>query len=87
MTYRIEFRPAALRDLKALPRDALLRISEKISALAENPRPSGVEKLSGSEEDFYRMRVGDYRVLYAIQDKILLIIVIKVGHRRDVYRR
>lgn len=86
MTYRIEFRPAALRDLKNLPKDVLDRISRKISALAENPRPLGVEKLSGSEEDFYRIRVGDYRVLYAIQDKILLIIIIKVRHRREVYR-
>jgi mRNA interferase RelE/StbE len=68
--YKIEFRPSALRDLKALPREILQRVSEKVSALAENPRPVGVEKLSGSEEDFYRIRVGDYRVLYTIQDGI-----------------
>ena len=86
MTYRIEFRPAARRDLKNLPRDVLDRVSRKISALTENPRPLGVEKLSGSEEDFYRIRVGDYRVLYEIQDKVLLIIIIKVRHRREVYR-
>jgi mRNA interferase RelE/StbE len=86
VTYRIEFRPAALRDLKALPREILQRVSEKISALAENPRPMGVEKLSGSEDDFYRIRIGDYRVLYSIQDKILLILIIKVRHRREAYR-
>lgn len=86
MTYKIEFRPAAHRDLKALPKEILLRVSEKISALAENPRPLGVEKLSGSEDDFYRIRIGDYRVLYTIQDKVLLIIIIKVRHRREVYR-
>ena len=86
MTYRIEFRPAARRDLKDLPRDVLDRVSRKISALAENPRPLGVEKLSGSEEDFYRIRVGDYRVLYRIEDKVLLIIIIKARHRREVYR-
>lgn len=86
MTYRIEFRPAARRDLKDLPRDVLDRVSRKISALAENPRPLGVEKLSGSEEDFYRIRVGDYRVLYRIEDKVLLIIIIKSRHRREVYR-
>jgi mRNA interferase RelE/StbE len=86
VTYRIEFRPAARRDLKDLPRDVLDRVSRKISALAENPRPSGVEKLSGSEEDFYRIRVGDYRVLYRIEDKVLLIIIIKARHRREVYR-
>jgi mRNA interferase RelE/StbE len=86
VTYRIEFRPAALRDLKSLPRDILDRVSRKISALAENPRPSGAEKLSGSEEDCYRIRVGDYRILYAIQDKVSLIIIIRVRHRREVYR-
>ena len=86
MTYKIEFRPAARRDLKDLPRDVLDRVSRKIFALAENPRPLGVEKLSGSEEDFYRIRVGDYRVLYRIEDRILLIIIIKVRHRREVYR-
>jgi mRNA interferase RelE/StbE len=86
VTYRIEFRPAARRDLKSLPRDVLGGVGRKISVLAENPRPLGVEKLSESEEDFYRIRVGDYRVLCEIQDKILLIIIIKVRHRREVYR-
>jgi mRNA interferase RelE/StbE len=86
VTYRIEFRPAALRDLKALPRVMLQRVSAKISALAENPRPVGVEKLSGSEENFYRIRIGDYWVLYSIQDKILLILIIKIRHRREAYR-
>ncbi len=86
MTYRIEFRPAALRDLKSLPRDILDRVGRKISTLAENPRPYGIEKLSGGEEDFYRIRVGDYRILYAKQDRVLLIVIIKVRHRREVYR-
>ena len=86
MTCRIEFRPAALGGLKNLPKDVLTRISGKITDLAEDPRPSGVEKLSGSAEDFYRIRVGDYRVLYTIQDKVLLVIIIKVRHRREVYR-
>jgi mRNA interferase RelE/StbE len=85
VTHRIEFRPAALRDLKNLPRDVLDRVSRKISALADNPRPLRVEKLSG-EEDFYRIRVGDYRILYRVQDRVLLMITIKVRHRREVYR-
>jgi mRNA interferase RelE/StbE len=72
--------------MKNLPKDVFIRISGKITALAEDPRPSGVEKLSGSAEDFYRIRVGDYRVLYTIQDKVLLVIIIKVRHRREVYR-
>jgi mRNA interferase RelE/StbE len=86
VAYKIEFRPAALQDLKALPREILQRVSEKISALAENPRPGGVEKLSGSEGDYYRIRMGDYRVLYTIQDKALWILIIKVRHRREEYR-
>jgi mRNA interferase RelE/StbE len=86
LSYRIEFRPAAYRDLKDLPKDILDRISRKISALAENPRPPGVEKLAGSGEAFYRIRVGDYRVIYKIGDKVLRIIIIRVKHRREAYR-
>jgi mRNA interferase RelE/StbE len=86
VTYKIEFRPAARRDLKDLSGDILGRVGRKISALAENPRPLGAEKLSGSEEDFYRIRIGNYRVLYRIEDRMLLIVIIKVRHRREVYR-
>lgn len=86
MAYRIEFRPAALRDMRSLPKDALIRVGARITALAEDPRPSGVEKLSGTEEDFYRIRVGDYRVIYTIKDKVLLIVIIKVRHHREAYR-
>lgn len=86
MAYRIEFRPAALRDLRSLPKDVLVRVGARIAALADEPRPSGAEKLSGTEEDFYRIRVGDYRVIYKIEDKVLLIVIIKVRHRREVYR-
>lgn len=85
MTYAIEFRPAALRDLKTLPVDLRKRIGRKIDSLADNPRPPGVEKLSG-REDSYRVRVGDYRIIYEIRDRVLLIIIVEVGHRREVYR-
>ena len=85
MSYTIEFRPAALRELKALPREILQRISRKIDSLADNPRPPGVEKLSGSE-DSYRVRVGDYRIVYLIEDRALLICVVRIGHRKNVYR-
>jgi mRNA interferase RelE/StbE len=61
------------------------RISAKIDSLKTNPRPSGVEKLSG-EEDLYRVRVGDYRILYQIHDRILLVLILRIGHRQDVYR-
>ncbi len=61
------------------------RIIARIRALAEDPRPQGAEKLSGSR-DRYRIRQGDYRILYEIQDDILIVVVVKIGHRRGVYR-
>lgn len=85
MPYTIEFTPAALRDLKQLPKQILHRISRKIDSLADNPRPPGVERLSGSENS-YRIRVGDYRILYEIRDTALLIIIVRTRHRREVYR-
>jgi mRNA interferase RelE/StbE len=85
VTYAIEFRPAALRDLKTLSVDLRKRIGRKIDSLAGNPRPPGVEKLSG-REDSYRVRVGDYRIIYEIRDQVLLVIIVEVGHRREVYR-
>lgn len=86
MAYAVELRPAAYRDLKALPREVLERVRKKINPLAENPRPQGVEKLSGCE-DSYRIRIGDYRILYRIQDAPLFLVIIgRVRHRREAYR-
>jgi len=87
VVYSIAFKPAALRDLKKLPGEAIRRITTAIDALALEPRPSGVKKLQGKAKHvFYRLRVGDYRIIYQIRDRILLVVVVKVGHRRDVYR-
>ena len=83
--YRIEFAPRAERDLLALPEANARRLVPRIDALAPNPRPRGAKKLAG-EDDLYRLRVGDYRVLYQIRDRVLLVLVIAVGHRREVYR-
>lgn len=85
MTYQIEIKSKVAKQLKKLPNDIRDRINEKILELAENPRPSGVVKLEGSN-DTYRIRVGSYRVLYDIFDDVLLISVIRVGHRREVYK-
>lgn len=71
-------------DLDSIPNDYLKRIMERIAALAENPRPVGCEKLSGQEK--YRIRQGVYRIIYSIQDTQLTVWVVKVGHRREVYR-
>ena len=84
-TYRIEFRPAALRDLEGFDKTARVRLGRKIEKLATNPRPSGVKKLAG-EDGLWRVRVGDYRIIYRIEDDRLVVLVIRIGHRREVYR-
>ena len=83
--YRLLIKPSAVKDIEAIPlkRDRQ-RVVERISKLAEDPRPSGSEKISG--QDKYRVRQGRYRILYAIEDQDLIVQVVKVGHRKDVYR-
>jgi len=83
---RIALKPAAERDHAALEPKDRARLARKIDALAENPRPPGAEKLKGAK-DLWRVRAGDYRVLYTIRDDVLVVLVIRVGHRREVYRR
>ena len=85
MAYTVEFLKTAERELAALPKDTQRQIARKIDALRENPRPPGVKLLHG-EERFYRLRVGEYRVIYSIEGKRLVILVIKIGHRKDVYK-
>lgn len=82
-TYRVVILPAAERQLGRIDSGPRRRIDAAIWALAGDPRPHGCRKMSGSEE--YRIRVGDYRVLYEIEDAVLRVLVVKVGHRRDVY--
>ena len=82
--YSVFFRESVHKDLRAIPKTDLGRILERISALAEDPRPPGCEKLTGDER--YRLRQGDYCILYSIQDDRLEVWVVKVGHRSDVYR-
>lgn len=84
--YTVELKPAAFRALKRIQRKDQLRIGVKIDSLGADPRPQGCEKLAG-EEDLYRVRVGDYRILYTIRDNRLLVLVVEIGHRREVYRR
>ena len=85
MTHRIEVAPAAVRQLKKLDPSARRRVQAAIEILAEEPRPAGAKKLVG-EVDLWRVRTGDYRVVYSIDDGVLLVFVVAVGHRRDVYR-
>ncbi len=82
--FRVEIAPLARRQIRKLDRKAQQAVVDRIEQLAATPRPSGVRKLVG-EDDLYRVRVGDYRVIYQIRDPDLLILIVKVGHRREVY--
>lgn len=86
MAYRVEVAPAAERDIKRLPRPIQIQIIRRIDKLADDPRPHGVEKITGSDHT-YRVRSGDYRILYTINDRELLVLVVKIGDRKEVYRR
>ena len=86
MPYEIELTPAAVRDLKKMPAHYQRRVRDAIDNLGHDPRPEGVKKLSG-EENLWRIRVGEYRVVYGIEDKRLVVLVIRIGHRKDIYRK
>jgi len=83
--YRIVFRKSVAQDLHPIPTKELRKILATIESLSEEPRPSGIEKLSG--QDRYRLRRGNYRIIYEINDMEVVVVVVKVGHREDVYRR
>ncbi len=82
--FELRVRPSVAKDLKAIPRQSVLRILDKIESLREDPRPVGSEKLSGMER--YRIRQGSYRIIYSIFDDEIVVEIVKVGHRKDVYR-
>ena len=83
-SYRLLIKPSAVKELEGVPRKDRRRLATRIRELAEQPRPAGAEKLSG--HDLYRVRQGNYRILYEIIDRDLIVTVIKIGHRREVYR-
>jgi mRNA interferase RelE/StbE len=83
-SYRIVFKQPVAKDFRPIPKKDVQRILERIDGLADDPRPAGAEKLSGDEK--YRIRQGNYRILYTIEDDIITVTIVKVGHRRDVYR-
>jgi mRNA interferase RelE/StbE len=83
--FQVEFTNRAARAFRNLSPDVQRRLDPALLALADNPRPPGCVKLSG-EESLWRVRVGDYRIVYQIQDKLLKVLVINVGHRREIYR-
>jgi mRNA interferase RelE/StbE len=83
--YEVFIKPSALKELESIDNRKIRRnVAERIRALGENPRPPGCTKLTGSEG--YRIRCDDYRVVYSIEDEQLVVFVVKIGHRKDVYR-
>ena len=81
--YRITIKKSAAKELSDIPKKDLPKIIKRIQTLAQNPRPDGSQKLSGQEQ--YRIRQGDYRIVYSVDDKVLAVDVVKIGHRREIY--
>jgi mRNA interferase RelE/StbE len=86
MKYSVEFRPAVLKSIKNLPLKDIMRIKKKIDNLAENLPDPASTKMKGNNS-FHKVRSGDYRIIYEIHDDRLVILVVKIGHRKDVYKR
>jgi mRNA interferase RelE/StbE len=82
--YKLFFKKSVEKDLAAIPNKDLKKILKRIAMLSKDPRPAGHEKLTGHER--YRVRQGRYRIVYSIQDEVLTVWIVKVGHRKDVYR-
>ena len=83
-SYRLVIKPSASKEIEALPKQDRKRVVARIEGLAKDPRPVSCEKLSGNEQ--YRLRQGNYRILYGIEDRVLIVVVVKIGHRKEVYR-
>ena len=85
MKYAINYKRSASEELLQLPANIAHKVKDTINSLAENPRPKGCKKLKGSVND-YRIRIRNYRVIYTITDTLLIVVIIKIAHRKDVYR-
>ena len=84
MTYTVEIKRSAEKEMDSLPREVHRRVTAKILGLESNPRPAGIRKLQGTEG--YRLRVSDYRVLYTVDDRLRSVVIYGVAHRREAYR-
>jgi len=84
-SYSLVIKRSAERELRTIPKPDLRMVTVRIRGLAQNPRPVGSEKLSG--QDRYRVRQGDYRIVYAVHDETRTVEIVKIGHRREVYRK
>ena len=84
--YKIQWKRSALKELRKKDRSVIARIIESVESLANNPIPHGSRKIQGTDHT-YRIRVGDYRIVYSVESHILLIEIIRVGHRKDIYQK
>lgn len=87
MAYRVQFTNAAERDFRKLPRPAQRRVQGAIELLKENPRPPRAKSLKGKLHDFYRVRTGPYRIVYTVEEDCLVVCIVRIGDRKDVYHR
>lgn len=85
-SYQIDWKRSALKELKKAPKETILRITQAVQLLKSDPFPSGTKKLAGADHT-YRLRLGDYRVVYSVYSDRLVIEIIRVGHRKDIYRK
>lgn len=85
--YTIDFAPRTERQLNLIPKEIRKLIFDRIDKLKTNPRPEGVESLQGKEKGFFRIRQGDYRIVYSIQDQKLLILIVRIVNRKEVYKK
>ncbi len=84
--YKLLFNKRYLKDLEKIPKKDREHIKESFSMLADDPRPNGCKKLKGYKRAYYRIRSGDYRIVYTIEDDVLLVLAIGVGHRKSIYQ-
>ena len=85
MKYKVELLPTAKKELASLPKEILKRVYGRLVVLSENPYPKGIKAIKGGD-GIFRLRVGDYRILYKVENRRLLVLVISIGHRKDIYR-
>lgn len=85
--YKIDYAPRTEDQLEIIPKHIRVNIFKRIDKLATNPRPPGVEPLGGADEGYYRIRHGNYRIVYSIEDKKLIILIVRVVHRKEVYKK
>ena len=85
--YQVDFAPRTESQLAKIPKDIRELVLGRIEKLGKNPRPNGIEPLQGSDKGLFRIRQGDYRIVYSIQDQKLLVLVVRIAHRKEVYKK